>query len=128
MLQSRVNSYEIIHLPVHYVKMCHQGQRHNPEEQILLQCQLWICGELCNAEQDSWCFSTRICCPYDWLPSLIIFSVRFSLLLGIVLVFTDICMKCGLMLVFGLGHMLYSHLFCVHASLGHWDVVLSITE
>lgn len=101
MLQNRVNSYEMIHLPVHYVKMCHQGQRHNPEEQIVLQWQLWICGELCMTEQEYWCFRTRTCCPYDWVMSLIIFTVSdFHLCWELSWVSTDICMKCGLMLVF----------------------------
>lgn len=102
MLQSRVNSYEMIHLHLHYVNMCHQGQRHHPEEQILLHWQLWICEELCTTEQEYWCFCRRrTCCPYDWLLSLIIFTVSdFHLCWELSWVSTDICVKSGLMLVF----------------------------
>lgn len=45
------------------------------------------CCGLCIAEKDSWRLCTRTCCPQVWLLSLIIFSVRFSSVLGIVLGF-----------------------------------------
>lgn len=35
--RGELSSHEMVHLTVQHVKMCHQGQKHDPEEQVLLQ-------------------------------------------------------------------------------------------
>lgn len=76
--RGELSSHEMVHLTVQHPKMCHQGQRYNPEEQILLQWQPGDCCEPCIAEKDNLRFCMRTCCPHVWLLSLIIFTHLLS--------------------------------------------------
>lgn len=79
-------------------------QRHDLEEQLPLQWQLGVCCEPCIAEKDNWHFCTRTCCPHVSLSSLIIFTVSGFHLGWVLSWFSgDVCMKCGLLLVFVLS-------------------------
>lgn len=97
--RAELSSHEVVHNSAPE-KVSPRTEK-NPEEQTLLQWQLGICCEPCTAEQESWAFCTRTCCPHVWFLSLIIFTASdFHLCWVLSWVSTAICVKCGWMFVF----------------------------